>query len=119
MAQSRDEFHPLLSGEVRAALQAWRAAHPRVPLRDIETTVDAHLARLRAALLEEAALNSPATDWAAVPPDQQPVCPDCQVPLRRRGAHTRHLYSHQDHPVTLVRQYGTCPQCGRGFFPPR
>jgi hypothetical protein len=119
MVPPPDEFDQVLSAEMRTAVRAWRAAHPRVPLREIEAALDAHLARVRAALLQEAALSSPAADWTQVPPDQQPVCPDCQLPLAPRGAHTRQLTSHHDQPVRLSRQYGTCPQCGRGFFPPR
>jgi hypothetical protein len=96
-----------------------RGQHPSATFREIETEVDLRLAQLRARLLEHTAQTRPATDWATQPPEQQPPCPDCAVPLTRSGRQTRHLRSHQGQTVALTRQYGTCPRCGRGLFPPR
>jgi hypothetical protein len=109
----------MLADEVLSGMRDWRTAHPRATLHAIETELDARLARLRAQMLQDTALTSPATDWADQPLEQQPVCPDCDQPLRRRGTHTRQLRSHHNQPVLLPRQYGTCPRCERGFFPPR
>ncbi len=119
MTQPPDDPWSTLSTEVVTGMRDWRTQHPKATFRQIETELDSRLARLRARLLETAALASPTADWAALPPDQQPLCPDCAQPLTRRGAHSRRLASHHDQPVVLARQYGTCSHCGRGVFPPR
>jgi hypothetical protein len=108
-----------LSGEILADLRTWRTAHPRATLREIELEVDALLARWRAHLVQDTALTSAAVAWTALPPDQHPPCSSCGGPLEPRGLHPRTLRSHHDQPVTLTRQYGTCPHCDSGFFPPR
>ncbi len=108
-----------LSGALLADLRTWRAAHPRATFQQIETTVDALLARWRAQLLQETALTSAAVEWTTLPPDQQPACSSCGHPLEPRGLHPRTLRSHHDQPVTLTRQYGTCSHCDSGVFPPR
>lgn len=119
MTTPPDDRWRSLSDEVFHEVRAWRTHHPHATLREIEIELDTRLARLRARMLQDTALASPATDWAAQPPAAQPVCPDCQQPLTRRGSHTRHLQTHHDQVVALPRQYGTCSACGRGLFPPR
>jgi hypothetical protein len=41
------------------------------------------------------------------------------VPLQARGQHARTLHGNGGESVTLLRTYGTCPNCGESFFPPR
>ena len=72
-----------------------------------------------ARLLEDRALASVAADWIATPGEQQPTCPDCGVPLQPRGTDQRTLHTHGGQDITLERQYGSCPACGAGLFPPR
>lgn len=119
MVQPTDDELQLLTAQILAGMQEWRVQHPKATFRQIETEVDARLAQLRARMLQQAAQSSSATDWQQQPPQEQPHCPDCQQPLTRRGLRSRRLRSHHDEALTLHRHYGTCPQCGRGFFPPR
>ena len=105
------------AAEILSGLQEWRAHHPHAPFREIETAVDEHLARLRAALLQHAAHTSPAAEWS--PADPPPACPHCGAALQARGSHTRHLQVPGGQEVILTRQYATCPACGAGLFPPR
>lgn len=119
MPDPADDPTQTLTRAIHAELQAWRAAHPQATFQQIEAEVEARLARLRAHLLQEVALASPATDWSVTPLAEQPCCPTCQTPLEPRGLHPRTLRSQHDQPVTLTRQYGTCPTCEGGFFPPR
>ena len=119
MAKSPDEDLQSVATEIVSGLTDWRVQHPHATLRQIETEVEARIARLRARMLQTAAQTSLARDWADQPPAEQPHCPTCQVPLASRGLHTRQLRSQQNQPVILTRAYGTCPQCGSGFFPPR
>lgn len=107
-----------LTQEVMTGMREWRLQHPKATLRKIETELDARLHRMRACMLEDLALASSAADWAATPPAQQPTCPDCGAPLRLRGANTRTLQTHGGEALTLTRQYGSCPACGAGLFPP-
>jgi uncharacterized protein with PIN domain len=75
------------------------------------------LERLRAKLLEEAALLSQARDWGDRP-GEAPRCPECGTRLDRSTHEVRRLQTHGDQVIELERRYGVCPQCGSGIFPP-
>ena len=107
----------LTAQEVLAGMRDWRAAHPRATLAEIEAALDERLARLRVALLAEAALASPAADWTTVPAPAPP-CPACGTPLVARGKQTRRLQAPGGQDLALTRSYATCPACGTGLFPP-
>jgi len=117
MAVPLERWH-VLSAEVMTAMADWRAAHPQATFSEIEAALDERLARLRAQMLEDAALSSAASDWTAQPSAARPTCPQCAVPLQARGLATRRLQTHGGQELTLTRQYGTCPRCGAGLFPP-
>jgi len=102
-----------LSEEVYSGMAAWRAAHPRATLAEIEAAVEERLAGLRARLVERAALASAATDLR-----ERPACPQCGGAVQARGKRTRRLTVPGDHVMELERTYAGCPQCGTGFFPP-
>lgn len=108
-----------LTQDLTTEMQEWRTHHPKATLRDIETELDTRLSHLRARLLEDIALASPAADWADTPITQHPPCPDCGQPLQLRGTDTRTLQTHGGQALTVERRYGTCPACGAGLFPPR
>ena len=111
-----DQNWRALGEEVLSGMKEWRVQHPRATLREIEVALDERLARLRARLLEDAALASAAAGWAAE--EIAPACPTCGTALRERGAHPRKLQTHGGQTLTLTREYGVCPTCGGGFFPP-
>ena len=56
-----------LSDEVLTGMQDWRAAHPQATFAEIEAEVAAHLGRLRAQMVEDAALTSRAAGLGAQP----------------------------------------------------
>jgi hypothetical protein len=118
MADPLDQWRAL-SDAVFTDLVTWRTHQPQAPLTTIEAALDERLARLRAQMLQDLALQSAATDWAAQPPEQRPHCPACDHPLQARGTHIRHLQTDGGQELALARQYGTCPACGAGLFPPR
>jgi hypothetical protein len=118
MADLVEQWRPL-SNEVLSGMAEWRQQHPRATLAEIETALDERLNRLRAQMLQDAALTSPAADWPAASPCAPPSCPTCATPLQGRGSHPRHLQTLGGQEVILTRQYGTCPRCGAGLFPPR
>jgi hypothetical protein len=123
-----------LSEEVLSGMRDWRVQHPQATLQEIETELDCRLARVRARMLEHLAQQSQATTWsrakqAAVEPAEGepaeggpaagPRCPQCRTPLEPRGRKTRRLRTQGDQELLLQREYGVCPQCGQGLFPPR
>lgn len=72
-----------------SGMREWRAKHPKATPREMERELDARWVRVRARMLEDMALASPAADWTDAPADEQPTCPDCDQPLQRRGFDTR------------------------------
>jgi ribosomal protein S27AE len=107
-----------LSEQVLSEMQQWRAAHPRATLAEIEAETEAGIVRLRARMVEETAHASAARDWREQPAAERPRCPNCGRPLQARGEDARHLTLPGEQRITLQRQYGTCPACGTGLFPP-
>ena len=94
----------------RAALAAWRAAHPAATLAEIEQAVDRHLSAHRAALIADLA-----TDRGP----HRPVCPQCATPMVRNGVRTVTLTTAHEGRVPLTGAQYVCPACGAGLFPPR
>ena len=107
-----------LSDEVLTGMKEWRLQHPRATLNEIEAALDERLARLRARMLEDAALASAAAEWGKGREDAPPACPECGTPLQARGGHSRQLETHGGQGLSLQREYGVCPACHAGFFPP-
>jgi predicted RNA-binding Zn-ribbon protein involved in translation (DUF1610 family) len=108
----------VLAEDAITGMVEWRVQHPTATLRQIEAAIDEHLARVRARMLQDAALLSAAADRRAVPPAARPVCPDCGQRLVARGQETRRLTTRHEHPLTLSRTRAGCPQCGTALFPP-
>jgi hypothetical protein len=114
-----DSLWRQLTDEITTSMREWRREHPKATLREIETELDAHLARARARMLEDLTLTSTAASWADAARLQTPTCPDCGTPLDERGHHPRTLLTEGGQELTLERSYGVCPACGAGLFPPR
>jgi DNA-directed RNA polymerase subunit RPC12/RpoP len=96
---------------VKPALAAWRAAHPRATMREIEDAVEEQVARLRAEFLAEVVQQSHA--------DEEAHCERCGSKLATRGRRKRRLRANGDEPIVLERSYAVCPVCQVGVFPPR
>jgi ribosomal protein S27AE len=101
-----------LADQVLAEVRAWRAAHPRATLREIEQAVDGRLAAARARLVAAAAAAD--ADPAADPPG----CPACGAAMADDGPRTRRLRTAHEQVIALTRSYARCPRCGTGLFPP-
>lgn len=108
-----------LSEEVITGMKEWRLQHPKATFQEIETALDERLGRLRARMLQDAALVSRAADLSETEERERPLCPQCGTPLEPHGQQTRTLTTHYDHPIELKRSYALCPKCQTGFFPPR
>lgn len=105
-----------LSEEIITGMAEWRVQHPRATFQEIEAALDERLDRLRARMLEDAALASARTEWQTRA--EAATCPKCGQPLQPAGKHTRHLQTRGRQEFQLTREYGACPTCGSGLFPP-
>jgi len=107
------------SQEMLLGMKEWRLQHPHATLKEIEVALDERLRRLRARMLEDAALASVAADWKGEAAREQPCCPECGEKLKARGVRAaRRLQTHGGQEITLQREYGVCSKCGVEFFPP-
>ena len=107
-----------LSHEVLHAMQEWRRQHRRATFKEIESSLDAQLARLRAQMLEDLAQSSPSADLPSLSAAERPRCAACGGLLEAQGRQTRTLLTEHDQAIELTRSYATCPECGTGLFPP-
>lgn len=105
-----------LSEEAMQELGDWRERHPKATLREIEQALDQQMLKLRAEVLEEAAQLSEMRVWRES--ENRPICPDCRKALEFRMKGKRELQTQGGHSIELEREYGICPRCGQGFFPP-
>ena len=62
-----------LTQEVTTEMREWRTHHPKATLREMEIELDTRLNRMRARLLEDIALASPAADWLDTPLSQREI----------------------------------------------
>jgi NADH pyrophosphatase NudC (nudix superfamily) len=114
-----DALWQQLTQDVMTGMREWRLQHPKATLREMEQELDTRLNRMRARMLEDMALASAAADWTDTSRGEQPTCTDCGQPVQPRGTETRTLQTQGGQELHLTRQYGTCPACGAGLFPPR
>jgi len=104
-----------LAAEVLTGFRAWREQHPTASLTEIEDELDRRWYRLRARVVEDAAVRSAAAEAAAA---ARPVCPACGTPLHADGREARRLTTTGGETLTLTRSHARCPACGTGLFPP-
>lgn len=96
----------------------WRKEHPKATFREIEEAVDERVNQLRAQLIEDVVQMGETEAWNQKRDAERPMCATCGQPLSARGAQTRFIQTNGGEAIKLRRTYGTCPQCGEGFFPP-
>ena len=107
-----------LSEEVITGMREWRIAHAKATFAEIEAALDERLNRMRARMLEDAALASASSEWAGKPEGERPTCPSCGSVLTSRGQQERSVQTQGGKQVRLKRSYGVCPACDEGLFPP-
>lgn len=104
------------SEEILSGMREWRAQHPKARLAEIEAEVDQRLAGMRARMIADLALASQSADWEAGVESE--ICPQCGAKLEKKGKKKRKLATRGGQEIELEREYGVCPQCGQGIFPP-
>src|SRR5881227_2557673 len=97
----------------------WRKEHPKATWAEIEAAVDERMNQLRAQMIEDVVQMGETEDWSQKPQGERPKCATCGHALSARGQQTRFIQTSGGEAIKLTRMYGTCPQCGEGFFPPR
>ena len=107
-----------LAEEVLSGMKEWRLQHPKATLRQIEAALDERLGKMRARMLQDAALASAAADLKAAQATARPVCRECGSVLVERMVAERELVTQHNQVLRLERSYGVCPTCGTGLFPP-
>jgi hypothetical protein len=105
-----------ISEEIIVGMTEWRQQNPKATFRAIEDELDRRLAELRARMLADLAVSSASTEWATGA--GAPVCPTCGASLQPNGKKKRKLHTRGGRAVELEREYGICPKCGQGIFPP-
>jgi RNase P subunit RPR2 len=108
-----------LSDEIIREMKAWNASNPKATFLEIEVKARELVSQLEAHLIQASAGEREREDWAQREERERPTCPNCQRPLLSRGKRVRHLQGTAGRDIHLQRTYGTCPNCGTGFFPPR
>lgn len=118
MDKTPEEHWRELSERILTEITEWRQSHPKATFREIEEEVHARMSRLEAQLIQDTAQQSKSRTWSGASPQERPTCPVCHTPLHARGKRQRKLQGAGGQAVTLSREYGTCPHCGTGLFPP-
>ena len=85
--QNWDELYEAASREVLR----WRKKHKRATLTEIEDTVDAEMARMRAQMIQDLAMGSETADLRSRVKEERPQCPQCGRPLAANGQQRREL----------------------------
>ena len=104
-----------MSKEIETGMAEWRQQHPKARFKEIEAELDQRLGEMRAKMLTDLALASVSAEWEA---GEEPVCAECGEKLVGRGKKERKLQTNGGREVELEREYGICPKCGQGIFPP-
>jgi tRNA(Ile2) C34 agmatinyltransferase TiaS len=99
-------------------ISSWRRKHPKASFTEIENTVDEKLAKVRATMVQELALESELTDFKQLPREKRPRCPSCGRPLASNGKQKRKLVTTYEQEVELERSKGHCRHCRVSYFPP-
>jgi RNase P subunit RPR2 len=110
-----DDLYNEASREVRR----WRRKHRKATLTEIENTVDAELAKMRAQMIQDLAMASETANLRLLPKEERPQCPKCGRPLSANGEQRRELVTDHEEGVELERSKGYCRHCKLSFFPSR
>jgi uncharacterized protein with PIN domain len=106
-----------MSEEVIAELSEWRVRNAKATFREIEDEVDKRLSGLRAQMIGDTVMQSASAAWTAAA--EGATCPQCGSRLQKKGKKKRQLQTQEGQTIELEREYGVCPKCGQGLFPPR
>jgi predicted RNA-binding Zn-ribbon protein involved in translation (DUF1610 family) len=104
--------------EAEVAVKSWRKSHPKATFTEIENKVDEEMARVRAGMIQDMALESANADFRKKESAERPKCPECGAAVQANGEQSRHLVTDHEQRVELQRSQARCPECGATYFPP-
>ena len=103
--------------EANREVQRWRRKHKKATLTEIEDTVDNELAKMRARMVQDLAMESETANLQSMANEERPKCPQCGRPLVANGRQKRRLTTDHEQKVELKRSKGYCRHCKLSFFP--
>lgn len=103
--------------EASRQVEQWRREHKRATLTEIEDTADGELARMRAQMIQDLAMASPAADLTSMAEEERAKCPHCGRLLAANGRQKRTLTTDHEQGVERERSKGYCRHCKLSFFP--
>ena len=107
-----------LFDEVSERMARWRGENSQASLTAIEKEVDGELARLRAQMIQDLALESKLADIRGRKGKERVKCPECGAAVKANGQEKRRLVTDYEEAIELERSKAKCPGCGVSFFPP-
>ena len=116
MKEAEKEQWRKMSEEVVSGLSEWRDQNRKATLREIEDEIDKRLSAMRAQMMKDMVMESTSATWDGK--EQGVKCPRCGMVLKKKGKKKRRLQTQGGQTIELEREYGVCPQCGQGLFPP-
>lgn len=99
-------------------INQWRKEHPKATWAQIEAAIDEQINQVRAQLIQDVVQMGECEEWSQKSEEERPRCARCGKPLWARGQQRRWIQTNGGEAIKLTRTYGTCPECGVGFFPP-
>jgi hypothetical protein len=107
-----------LFAEAGERMARWRRENSRASLTAIEKEVDGQLARVRAQMIQDLALESSVADIRGRKGKERVKCPECGASVKANGQEKRRLMTDYEEGIELERSKAKCPGCGVSFFPP-
>jgi hypothetical protein len=96
----------------------WRGENRQASLTAIEKEVDGELARVRAQMIQDLALESRMADIRGRKGEERVKCPECGAEVKANGQEKRRLMTDYEEAIEIERSKAKCPGCGVSFFPP-
>lgn len=104
--------------EASDEVERWRRANKKATLTEIENTLDGELAKMRARIVQDLAMESSLADLTQLTGEERPRCPQCGQALVANGRQERELTTEHEQSIRLSRSKAYCPQCRTSHFPP-
>lgn len=99
-------------------MEQWRQENGQANFTAIEKEVDGELARVRAQIIQDLALESKQADIRGRRGEEKVKCPECGAAVKANGQEKRRLVTDYEEAIELERSKAKCLSCGVSFFPP-
>lgn len=117
MEEDTEERWKELNEALLSDMKAWRLAHPRATLYEIEEAVSERMEQLKAQLLQASTQMNAQRAGSSPPEEERPRCRMCELLLRERKAQASKPQAKGRTKGAFKAVYGTCPLCGATLSP--